>query len=88
MYINPEEYLKEGLEIVHETIMLATKGADSHKDFRAGPTWYTRYVIIADFNSQIEIDKETVVFILRKNNITDRYIAVENASLKEQLIPK
>ena len=45
-------------------------------------------MIIADFDGQIEIDEETVVFILHEHNVTDRYIAVENASLKERLMPE
>ena len=74
--------------MAHETITPATKGADGHKDFRAGLTWCTGCVIIADFDGQIEIDEETVVFILGEHNVTDQYIAVENASLKERLMPE
>ena len=73
---------------MHETMTLATKGADGHKDFRAGLTWCTGCVIIADFDGQIEIDEETVVFILREDDVTDRYMAAENASLKERLVPE
>ena len=43
-------------------------------------------MIIADSDNKVKIDEETDLFILCEYDVTDRYIAMKDTSLKKRLM--
>jgi hypothetical protein len=82
VYADPEKHPEEGLQIVHEAMRLAKKRPDGHEDLGASLAWCTGSLIITCLVGKVEIDEETVIFVLCEHHVANRYITVEDPSIQ------
>jgi len=82
VYADPEKHPEKGLQIVHEAMRLAKKRPDSHKNLGASLAGCAGSLIITCLVGKIEIDEETVIFVLCEHDVANRYITVEDLSIQ------
>ena len=87
VYTDPEKYLEERFQIVHEIVFFTMKRFDSHEDLGPNLAECTRRSITASPSSEINIDKETILLILYKHDITNRCVIIKDYSIEQGFMP-
>jgi hypothetical protein len=86
MNTSSKQHPKEGFQVVHKVIVFTIQRADGYKSFGIGFARRSGCIFTVDFNGEVEVDQETVVFSHSQYNISDGYISIKDLCIQKRLV--